>query len=204
LPPLAAPDLLHGRITRSIRDDAGRRRFAPSWRGQLAAGLAIAIASSAVTMLLVRRPPVAEHLAASDVVASHVRALMSNHLTDVTSTDEHNVKPWFDGRVPFAPDVPRLDSVGFPLVGGRVDRVGDAAAAALVYGRRKHVITVFASASDGRAPVDTAATAVTERGYHAVTWRNGDMQYAAVSDLAVAELGEFVAAFRAATRPSPR
>jgi len=199
LPVLKAPDVLRARVTKSIRvasagHTAGRRI---GWPRQVAAGLLIAVASSAATLLLVNRTNAPATVATTDVVATHIRSLMANHLTDVTSTDEHNVKPWFDGKVPFAPEVPRLDSLGFPLIGGRVDSVGHDVAAALVYGRRKHVINVLVwLARDGSGGSDSP-TSVIERGYNTVRWKHNDLQYAAVSDLAMDELKAFVAAFQA-------
>jgi len=203
LPALAAPDLLRSRVVAALHDarrtDAtraavpGRSGF---WLRQIAAGLVIAVASSAVTRAVLHRSPAASDIAVRDVVASHVRSLMTNHLTDVASTDEHNVKPWFDGKVPFAPDVPRLDSLDFPLIGGRVDTIGHEPAAALVYGRRRHVINVFAWPERGGPRADGTIHDATEHGYNVLRWVRGDMRYAAVSDLGLAELRQFVAAFR--------
>ncbi|MES1259244.1 MAG: anti-sigma factor, partial [Gemmatimonadota bacterium] len=167
---------------------------------QVAAGLLIAVASSAATLLIVQRSSTAANLSGSDVVASHIRSLMANHLTDVASTDEHNVKPWFDGKVPFAPDVPRLDSAGFRLIGGRVDSVGHEPAAALVYGRRQHVINVFVWPSRRAADSGSAVSGGVERGYNVVRWIRNDLQYAAASDLAIGELRAFVEEFRRESR----
>jgi anti-sigma factor RsiW len=129
---------------------------------------------------------------------------MTKHLTDVVSNNEHNVKPWFDGRVAFAPDVPRLDSMGFPLIGGRVDSIGHERVAAIVYGRRKHLINVFAwpAHRSGRAGSDEVQTD-TALGYNVARWVRGDLQYAAVSDLVMVELRQFVGAYRQ-VRPAAR
>jgi anti-sigma factor RsiW len=122
--------------------------------------------------------------------------MMTSPLTDIVSTDEHNVKPWFDGKVAFAPDVPRLDSAGFPLIGGRVDTVGREPAAALVYGRRKHLINLFTWPASRGARTSDEILSATEHGYNVLRWVRGDMQFAAVSDLAMIDLRQFVEAFR--------
>jgi anti-sigma factor RsiW len=203
LPVLAAPDLLRSRVAAALRSAQTRdatpvaapsRR--PFWLRQVAAGLVIAVASSAVTRSVLHQSPGDSAITTHDVVATHVRSLMTNHLTDIVSTDEHNVKPWFDGRVAFAPDVPRLDSTGFPLVGGRVDTIGREPVAALVYGRRKHVINVFTWPTLGGSRAGTEILSATEHGYNVLRWVRGDMQFAAVSDLAAVELRQFVEAFR--------
>jgi anti-sigma factor RsiW len=203
LPALTAPDLLRSRVTAALQGAQARDAIlvaAPSrrtfWLRQIAAGLVIAVASSAVTRTVLHQSPRDSDVAVSDVVASHVRSLMTNHLTDIVSTDEHNVKPWFDGKVAFAPDVPRLDSTGFPLIGGRVDTIGYEPVAALVYGRRKHVINVFTWPVRGGPQAGGEILSATEHGYNVLRWVRGDMQFAAVSDLATVELRQFVEAFR--------
>jgi anti-sigma factor RsiW len=98
--------------------------------------------------------------------------------------------------VTFAPDVPRLDSIGFPLLGGRVDSIGHERVAAIVYGRRKHVINLFTWPAGRRTRNGGEDLAATELGYNVVRWVRGDMQYAAVSDLAMAEMRQFIAAYR--------
>ena len=199
LPRLAAPDVLRSRVTSALRGvdlSPARSRGRGFWLRQIAAGLVIAVASSAVTLFISRQAPPDSNAAVHLVVESHVRALMTRHLADVVSNNEHNVKPWFDGRVTFAPDVPRLDSLGFPLLGGRVDSIGHERVAAIVYGRRKHVINLFTWPARRRVRAGGEDLTATELGYNVVRWVRGDMQYAAVSDLAMAELRQFVTAYR--------
>jgi anti-sigma factor RsiW len=130
-----------------------------------------------------------------EVLASHIRSLMPDHLTDVRSNDQHNVKPWFNGRLDFSPTVPRLDPQGFPLLGGRLDYVAGRPVAVVVYGRRQHVINVFAWPTTAG---DAGVSRTTSHGYHTLRWREGGVERWAVSDLNVDELGQFVGLLRQA------
>jgi anti-sigma factor RsiW len=125
-----------------------------------------------------------------EVVASHVRALQPGHLMDVVSTDQHTVKPWFDGRLPFAPPVKDLTAIDFPLVGGRLDYLAGRPAAALIYRHAQHVIDLYVIAG-----VDTKselpATGMRD-GYNYVSWSADGMAFWAVSDLNGTELYAFV------------
>src|SRR5262245_25987583 len=118
---------------------------------------------------------------------------MPRHITDVASNDSHNVKPWFNGRVDLSPAVPRLDSAGFPLVGGRLDYVGGRPVTAIVYMRRQHIINVFSWPIDDRGSHSPALS--TEKGYHLVHWSDGGVEFWTASDLNVPELEQFVALF---------
>jgi anti-sigma factor RsiW len=166
------------------------------WRW--ASGAALAAAASVVIVLRVLVPPAQPPLV-DDIVASHVRSLMVDHLTDVASSDRHTVRPWFDGKLDFAPAVNDLASAGFPLIGGRLDYVGGRAVAALVYARQKHVINVFAWPTPG-GTAEHAPTAL--HGYNVVGWTLQGMTYWAVSDLNAGELGDFASRVREAAGAS--
>jgi anti-sigma factor RsiW len=125
------------------------------------------------------------------VVASHIRSLMLNHLSDVASTDQHTVKPWFDGKLDFSPVVEDFASKGYPLVGGRLDYLNKQPVAALVYQRAKHIINLF-SWPDDRPDLKEALQTATLQGYHLIHWVQGGSNYWAVSDLNESELTAFV------------
>jgi anti-sigma factor RsiW len=133
--------------------------------------------------------PSADELASREVVANHVRSLMASHLTDVSSTDQHTVKPWFNGRLDFSPPVTDLADHEFALVGGRLDYLAGQSVAALVYQRRRHVINLLVAPAPGEP--DRPVAAMTRQGYHLLHWSRGGLGYWAVSDLNEGELREF-------------
>jgi len=195
----SAPDVLKARIRTALAQpnafDQPARPVRRNWTRLAAAGVSIAMVSSALTFATLSRKT-GSHSIADELVTSHVRSLMPGHLTDVASTNQHNVKPWFNGRIDLSPLVPSLDSIGFPLIGGRLDYLDGRAVAAVVYARRQHVINVYSWPVSGPdiAPVNRT----TEKGYHLVEWRRDGLEAWAVSDLNRAELTEFVRAFMAA------
>jgi anti-sigma factor RsiW len=131
---------------------------------------------------------------AEQVVSSHIRSLMPGNPLGVISSDQHTVKPWFNGKVDFSPPVKDLADKGYPLVGGRVDYFGDRKVAVLVYQRHKHVINLLvwpAAADTGEASRD-----LTRQGYHLVHWTDGGLTYWAISDVNEKELQEFVELIR--------
>jgi len=198
-----APDVLKARIRSTLArpDVMETETHAPTRRPRrtslIAAGLMIAALSATASYGVARRGSFAPSME-EQVLSSHIRSLMPGHLTDVASNDLHNVKPWFNGRVDLSPNVPRLDSLGFPLVGGRLDYMGGRPVAAVVYGRRQHVINVFSWPADD-ASASRGPTIDTEHGYHLAHWRSGGAEYWAASDVAEPDLRQFVALFTRAT-----
>ena len=134
---------------------------------------------------------------ATQLIASHVRSLMANHLTDVASSDQHTVKPWLDAKLDFAPAVVDLSSEGFPLIGGRLDYLDNRPVAALIYQRRKDFINLFVwpAAPDATRTPKT----ITRQGYQLVHWVDSDFNYWAVSDVNEKDLQAFKQQFEAQT-----
>ena len=132
--------------------------------------------------------PSSQDKLAGELIASHVRSLQVSHLSDVISTDQHTVKPWFNGKLDYAPPVVNLTPQGFPLSGGRLDYINGRNVAVLVYHRRQHPINLYIWPTQKSA---TLAAAMTQQGYHVLHWVNNGMEFWAVSDVAAAELDLF-------------
>ena len=172
----------------SSRPASFRWRWLPVGAALLA-GLIVVIALAG----LLRRSSTSD-VVAQEIVSSHVRSLMANHLTDVVSSDRHTVKPWFDGKLDFSPPVKDFSQQGFSLHGGRLDYIGNRPVAALVYQRGQHPINLFVWPSNG-TPLMTQ-TASVHQGYNLIGWSNEGMSYWVVSDLNLAELQQFVQLFQ--------
>jgi anti-sigma factor RsiW len=181
-----ASDELRSRIGSKLPADFSFKTKAPrAWRwAALAAALLLAalIGAEAVNIF---RGQSGSHALISAAVDAHLRSLQPGHLTDVQSTDQHTVKPWFDGKVNFAPTVRDFPSEGFPLLGGRLDVLAGRSSAALVFGRRKHIVNVFVLESANATGIRGASE---QAGYNTVSWQRGGLTYIAVSDVAEADL----------------
>lgn len=155
--------------------------------GRWASGLATGLAASLA--LLVAWPQFTRTGTEDQLVASHVRSLMVGHLTDIATSNRHVVKPWFNGKIDFAPPVPELADEGFPLVGGRLDYIDDHGIAAIVYRRRLHTINLFVRpAGTLSLPIGISTR---HEGYSLVRWTKGGLEYWAVSDIDPDELELF-------------
>jgi mycothiol system anti-sigma-R factor len=158
-----------------------------NWLALAAAIVLAAIIAWNVMPQLQRRG--ADQFLATQLIASHVRSLMANHLTDVASSDQHTVKPWLDAKLDFAPAVVDLSSEGFPLIGGRLDYLDNRPVAALIYQKRKHFINLFV----WPAGADTSKTpkAISRQGYQLLHWADSDFTFWAVSDVNEKDLQTF-------------
>lgn len=193
----AAPASLRNRIEAAMpappaRGAAPARLPRPTRRsffGGFAAGAVLSGALAASLMLTVFRSD-RERTIAEEVVSAHIRALQPGHLMDVETSDQHTVKPWFDGKVDVAPPVIDLTAEGFTLLGGRLDYIDGEPVASVVYRRRKHVINLFVARRLGVE--HSFVTSRTVQGYNVRHWSDQGLDFWAVSDLASEELGEFV------------
>jgi anti-sigma factor RsiW len=134
-----------------------------------------------------------------EVVSAHIRSLQGDHLMDVQSSDQHSVKPWFNGRIDLSPPVLDLTAEGFRLIGGRLDYIDGEAVACIVYLRRRHVINLFVLNGEGWAY--QASRLETIQGFNIRHWSAEGLEFYAVSDLNAEELLEFVSKFDVAFHP---
>lgn len=139
-------------------------------------------------LFFIARPDDA-YLVRQEVLTSHIRSLQEGHLTDVVSTDQHTVKPWFNGRLDFSPPVVDLAAKGFPLAGGRLDYIDGHPVAVLVYKYNAHIVNLFVAHDAHFAAGTTSQPA--QQGYNMRAWQNGDLRFLAVSDVSAAKIAEF-------------
>jgi anti-sigma factor RsiW len=180
----SAPETLNRRIAtapelaapRASNDNRLLRWLGPGIVGALAASLAM------VAFL----PPGANSVVDQEIVSSHVRSLQPGHLTDVQTTNQHIVKPWFNGKIDFSPPVPELADAGFPLAGGRLDSLDGKTVAAIVYHRRLHTVNLYIWPAK-----DSTERSFVKDGFAVSEWSRNGLRYAAVSDIPPAELREF-------------
>lgn len=185
----ASPQLLH-RVQKQIAQETRESRSSIFGRRRAvlipALGMLAAAAAAIVIALVVLQSHNHAAQLTAELIDAHVRSLQPGHLTDVLSTDQHTVKPWFDGKLDFIPPVTDFSQQGFPLVGGRLDVIAGHNVAALVYGRRKHLIDVFIWPDREK---DAAYSGAGSRaGYNWLRWQSGDMQFCLVSDTSDADL----------------
>jgi anti-sigma factor RsiW len=197
LPREAPPPGLRMRVESAVgmrRPRAGLAHRQFSWRA-LAASIAVTafVAGSSTSMLLSSLPPSSDMIR-TGIVDAHIRSLMAPQPIDVASSDKHTVKPWFNGRIPQAPRVVDLAKADFPLVGGRIDVVGETPVPTLVYAHGKHLVSV--TAVPDAKHTDSAPTPSEANGYNIYRWTEDGVAYWAVSDVAPADLDKLVTLFR--------
>ena len=192
----AAPASLRARIEASLPGPQREPTRRSVLRGFAMGSAVSALAATGIVAIVLRQDDQQRIL--SEVVSAHLRSLQAGHLTDVVSTDQHTVKPWFNGKLDVAPPVIDLTAQGFTLVGGRLDYIDARAIGAVVYRRRQHVINLFVSqtsSTEYRAPKTE-----TMQGFNCRRWGNRGLNFWAVSDLGADELAEFTERFQAAMK----
>jgi anti-sigma factor RsiW len=185
----SAPESLNRRIAalpelspKAANDNRLLRWLGPGAVGAMAASLA----------MLTLMPPGTQSVVDQELVSSHVRSLQPGHLTDVQTTNQHIVKPWFNGKIDFSPPVPELADQGFPLAGGRLDSVGGKTVAAIVYHRRLHTVNLYVWPADSGTD-----RSFVKDGFAVTEWSKNGLRFAAVSDIPAAELQQFRQKFEA-------
>lgn len=194
LPRFEPPDGLRVRIRAALPGQAPQRRFVPPRWAALAASVVFVLLGGAA---LIRFWPASSgrERVVQEVVDSHIRSQLASHLLDVESSDRHTVKPWFQGKLDFAPVVNDLSAEGFVLAGGRLDYVNARPVAALVYRRRQHLVNLLvwpAPAGERESEIRSETT----QGYHLVHWSQKGMVHWAVSDLGPEEIADFARLIR--------
>ena len=197
-----APDHLRRAVAAAIPSGgAPRAQSRPWWQRlfsdwRLGAGTSLALAASLALLIVTSG---GNDTLQQELIAGHIRSLQASHLTDVATSDQHTVKPWFNGKLDVSPPVVDLADGGFPLAGGRLDYIDGRAAAVLVYRRHQHVINVFVWSVPGA--VDTPPQPSSHRGYNLIHWTRAEMSFWAVSELNLGEMREFEAMYTERTSP---
>jgi anti-sigma factor RsiW len=190
-PSYALPDSLHAKLTSQLIPQPVK----PRWARVLAIA-APALSAAVLTLFLVRAWNTPSSALVSEAVNDHLRVVYAQHPLEIESGGIHQVKPWFTGRLDFAPQMSFSGDEEFPLAGGAIGLFVDRKAATFVFKHRLHTISVFVFPSEGLAfplhantPIGRqVATSVSSRGFNLLLWRDGDLGYAAVSDVAPSTL----------------
>ena len=187
-----APAALEQSIRKALRrvtvDETRAAASHVPWRWLAIAASVLLAISVSWNLRPSQRRTLEKDLVAQNILADHIRSLIGTHLLDVPSTDQHTVKPWFNGKLDFSPEVRDFASQGFPLIGGRLEYLMDRTVAALVFARRQHIINVFTWPADSTL---VSQSQISRNGYNVVHWTHGSMTFWAVSDIGLTELTQF-------------
>lgn len=185
------PSHLRHRIQADLNRDKSRRakisKLPWAWIN-FGVATACSVAFSFTLALYLTAPSEADRLD-QEIIASHYRSLLANHLADIASSDQHTVKPWFSGKLDFSPPVYDLAQQGFPLVGGRLDYVNQRPVAALAYRHRQHLVNLFVWPD--KAQRNTALQITSKQGFQLLHWTRAGMAYWTISDMSARELSDF-------------
>ena len=190
MPRFTASPFLATRIRASLRAEEAVAEKIPWWQSLPTAWIYSSLGGTLalIALGLFFFGPGSSSQLAQEAITDHVRSLQVNHLMDVASTDQHTVKPWFAGKLDYAPQVIDLGPSGYPLIGGRLDVLDHREVAAIIYQRRKHYINLFIWPADKSTLGDKFYE---QDGYHVLEWTKSGMNYLAVSELGEKELREF-------------
>ena len=190
LAPAGLRESIEGRLPTARAAGASRRS---AIKGFALGAAASALAASGLLVMVMRADD--QRRVLGEVVSAHLRSLQAQNLTEVSSTDQHTVKPWFNGRLDVAPPVVDLTAQGFTLLGGRLDYIDAKPVAAIVYRRRVHIINLFCAPAPGLANLGAAMESL--QGFNVRYWRQNGIDLWAVSDINADELTEFGEKFQA-------
>ena len=184
----APPKGLERRVRSAVRREAGFQLVSllPRWRWAAVPLAAALVAVLSWRVAIHSGGMSGEDAVLAELVSAHIRSLMVDHLVDVATSDQHTVKPWFNGKVDLAPPVTDLTASGFPLIGGRMDYIGGRPVAVVVYKRRQHVVNVFVWPS--RNDDDQGLRPLAFQGYHLLRWKRSGLTFWAVSDVNLSDL----------------
>ncbi len=171
----------------------GQRRLGQHWVAGFVSAAALLLFALNLNWYL--RQPNAETRLATELVAAHVRSQLAAHLTDVVSSDQHTVRPWFNGRIDIAPPAIDLAAQGYALIGGRLDYIAGHGTAALVYRHHEHVLNVFVLPA-GAVPADAKPQASSLQGFHLLRWAQSGLVLWVISDASESTLQGFAEAFK--------
>jgi anti-sigma factor RsiW len=189
MPAYKAPPELKSKVLAILRkEDRPGFKWFTTYRRQIASAAALIVLSCTLAWSWLALSSSKVNGLIAEAISNHCRSLMVSHLVDCASSDQHTVRPWFNGKLDYAPPVPDLSQAGYTLVGGRIDMLEQRSVAAIVYLHGKHVINLFIwPASDQKIDLDVRS----ERGYHFCGWNKERLNFFCISEISAADLEAF-------------